>query len=197
MGDPSAILGRVQNSRSYSWMGSGLRRLALGPCKSTPSWVIAEAACSAEASRRQIRLSTVDYLREILPGDRPSLRLERRLRIELHEALELAVRSVDSVVAAFLAAGALVAVGSWFTIVGPFEALLLSLRRLILVSRRADVSRQLAVQRLKFACRAARSSPDAPPGEVVVSSAHVPRGPDLRQVIPVQLSITRRVACLT
>jgi hypothetical protein len=70
-----------------------------------------------------------------------------------------------------------------FRVVDPVEALLQFLRRLIRLGRRADASRQLAVQRLRFACRAARLSPDAPPGEVVVSSSRVPRGPDMPRVI--------------
>lgn len=71
----------------------------------------------------------------------------------------------------------------WVEFIDPVNALLLFLQRLIRLGRRADASRQLAVQRLRFACRAARSSPDVPPGEVVVSSSRVPRGPDLPRVV--------------
>jgi hypothetical protein len=92
------------------------------------------------------------------------------------------VRSVDPTTY-LLATVASTSAIAWFRVVDPVEALLRSLQRLIRLGRRADASRQLAVQRLRFACRAARSSPDVPPGEVVVSSSRVPRGPDLSRVI--------------
>jgi len=78
-----------------------------------------------------------------------------------------------------------------FLPVDPVAALLVFLQKLIHLGRRADVSRQLALQRLKLVCRAARSSPDVPPGEVVVSSACVPRGPDLLRVVSTFMSTNR------
>lgn len=62
---------------------------------------------------------------------------------------------------------------------------------LIRVGRRADVSRQLAVQCLRMLCRALRSSPDVPPGEVVVASACVPRGPNVSRVVSALVSSIR------
>lgn len=93
-----------------------------------------------------------------------------------------AVRSVDPT-ALFFAAVESAAATVRFRVVDPVEAMLRSLRRLIRLGRRADASRQLAVQRLRFASRAAKLPPDAPPGEVVVSSSCVPRGPDMPRVI--------------
>ncbi|WP_434450101.1 hypothetical protein [Lentzea sp. E54] len=72
----------------------------------------------------------------------------------------------------------------WVAVSDPRAALLLFLERLIRLGRRADAARQLAVQRHQLARHAVATAPDRPPGELVVSSARVPRGPDLSRVAP-------------
>ncbi|WP_152552311.1 hypothetical protein [Actinokineospora spheciospongiae] len=84
------------------------------------------------------------------------------------------------------------AVRRWlFIFVDPMVALREFLQRLVHFGRRSDVSRQLAVQRLKLMCRSVRSSPDVPPGEVVVASPCVPRGPDMSRVVSALVSTIR------
>jgi hypothetical protein len=72
----------------------------------------------------------------------------------------------------------------WTAMSDSRSALLLFLERLIRLGRRADAARQLAVQRHQLARHAVATAPDRPPGEVVVSSECVPRGPDLSRVAP-------------
>lgn len=66
----------------------------------------------------------------------------------------------------------------------PRFALSQLMERLIKLGRRAHAARQSAAQRVLLARLALKNSPDRPPGDVVMSSARVPRGPDLPRVAP-------------
>jgi len=83
--------------------------------------------------------------------------------------------------------GPLSATRTWSFMIDPLTALLQLLERLVRLGRRADAARQLAVQRQQLARHAVAAAPDRPPGEVVVSSARVPRGPDFSRVAPTRL----------
>lgn len=67
----------------------------------------------------------------------------------------------------------------------PYFRLVQLLERMWRLNRRADMSRQSAAQRLLLARQSIVSTPDCPPGELVLSSARVPRGPDASQVTAV------------
>lgn len=75
---------------------------------------------------------------------------------------------------------------------GHFESLLQVLRRLVSLGRRADSARQSAAHRQLIAGLAMKAVPDDPPGDLVVSSTRVPRGPDLARVVPFPMVETTR-----
>ncbi|MGW6929608.1 hypothetical protein ACWGE0_06025 [Lentzea sp. NPDC054927] len=75
---------------------------------------------------------------------------------------------------------------------GHFESLLQVLRRLVWLGRRAHSARQSATHRQLIAGLAMKAVPDSPPGDLVVSSTRVPRGPDLVRVVPPPMVETTR-----
>ena len=69
-------------------------------------------------------------------------------------------------------------------IVDPLVALTRFLERLIILGHRADSFRQLVAQRVRAARPSTALTADQPPGEAVVASARVPRGPSPSRVTP-------------
>jgi hypothetical protein len=128
----------------------------------------AEYSSRVKAAERHWRqwadeaISDNSSLEQSANGDNPFDREELRKRF----GLKRFIKSWHNLIA--LAAAA-----------NPHLRLALFLERVLRLNRRADASRQSAAQRLLLARQLVVSAPDCPPGEVVLSSARVPRGPDV------------------